>query len=140
MQDICEQAGLKLFLDGDMKNKYALCTLIESTCVLPLCLLKYISEYCGTNSYTRIIEMTKSFDINKIYEVIYYSYDPFDILSYLNNKYNTQVSSGSMYKITNSKISFSYNLRNIGILNIEADPISEDTMYHVGYKLTIMIS
>lgn len=96
-----------------MKNKYALCTLIESLGVLPKCLLKYISEYSGTDSYTRIIEMSESFDINKIYDVVYYSYDPFDILNYMNKKYKRCVSSGSIYKISESHISFSYNLINI---------------------------
>jgi hypothetical protein len=111
-------------------------TMVTNLNILPHCLLKIVSDYCGTDSLDKVLELVKSFEINKVYEVVYYSNDNYDILNHLNMKYKTNVTSGGM----THNDSFSYNLNCVGLLNVCIEPLCKDSRYSVGYKLHIIIT
>jgi hypothetical protein len=70
MTDLYEIANLKTDKHTHYaRNKSALSDIVKRLNVLLRGLLKYVSEYCGTNSPDKVLELVKSFDINTIYEI-----------------------------------------------------------------------
>jgi hypothetical protein len=142
MTDLYEIANLKTDKHTHYaRNEYALSDIVKRLNVLPRCLLKYVSEYCGTDSPDKVLELVKSFDINTIYEISYYCYHPYDILEYLNKKYKTAISCGCcMLNQKFSDMSFSYNLIDVGRLHVVIESMCKNDMYRVGYILHIMVT
>jgi hypothetical protein len=87
MEDRYELAELKInHRTGCVINEYAMSTIVTNLIILPHCLLKIVSDYYDTDSPDKVLELVKSFEINKVYEVVYYSNDNYDILNHLNIK------------------------------------------------------
>jgi hypothetical protein len=78
--------NIEYFFINKMDDLYALPRLIKSTKSLPPNLLDIVSDYSGADSIEKIINNIDLFELNKVYEIVYYSNNFFDLLDYLHDK------------------------------------------------------